>query len=79
MTATELPTPRDADGVNAALLSVQQVARFLNCSVRHLYRLADRGAMPRPVRLGGLVRWRRTEIEQWIALGCPATWTGNQR
>ncbi len=63
----------------AALMGVQQVARLLNCSVRHVYRLADRGAMPPALRLGSLVRWRRTEVEQWIALGCPATWTGDQR
>ncbi len=62
-----------------ALMTAQQVARSLGCSVRHVYRLADRGAMPRPVRLGSLVRWRRTEIDQWIDLGCPAHWMGDQR
>jgi excisionase family DNA binding protein len=62
---------------SAALLKVQQVAELLGCSVRHIYRLADRGAMPRPVRLGDvLVRWNRrtgdpsTGIEDWIAGGC---------
>ena len=62
---------------SAALLTVRQVAELLGCSVRHIYRLADRGAMPRPVKLGDvLVRWNRrtgdpaTGIEDWIADGC---------
>ena len=61
----------------AALLDVQTVADLLGCSTRHVYRLADRGAMPRPVKLGALVRWRRstgdacTGIEDWIAASWP--------
>jgi excisionase family DNA binding protein len=53
-----------------ALLDVQQVADLLNCSTRHVYRLADAGRMPQPVRLGALVRWPRQGIEDWIASGC---------
>ena len=34
-------------------------------------RLRDAGHMPRPVRLGALVRWRRDILDQWIASGCP--------
>lgn len=62
----------------AALLDVGAVADLLGCSARHVYRLADRGAMPRPVRLGSLIRWRRstgdamTGVEDWIAAGCPS-------
>jgi excisionase family DNA binding protein len=56
----------------SALLNVRQVAALLGCSPRHVYRLSDAGRMPAPVRLSALVRWRRTEIEQWIAAGCPA-------
>ena len=55
-----------------ALLDVQAVARLLDCSARHVYRLADAGRMPRPVRIGTLVRWSRQAIESWIAAGCPA-------
>jgi len=55
----------------AQLLDVQTVARLLGCSVRHVYRLADSGDMPRPVRLGALVRWSRQTIEEWIEAGCP--------
>lgn len=56
----------------AALLDVKQVAALLNCSQRHVYRLADAGAMPKPRKLGTLVRWDRLQLEVWIADGCPA-------
>jgi len=55
----------------AALLTIKQVAELLGCSQRHVRRLADRGEMPPPVRLGALVRWDRAGIEQWIKAGCP--------
>ena len=55
----------------AAMLDVQAVAELLACSTRHVYRLADSGRMPRPVKLGKLVRWSRSVIEEWIAGGCP--------
>jgi excisionase family DNA binding protein len=53
------------------LLDVHAVAQFLSCSTRHVYRLADSGRMPRPRRLGVLVRWDRLELEKWLAGGCP--------
>ena len=54
-----------------ALLTVRQVATMLGCSARHVYRLSDRGAMPRPTKLGDvLVRWNRSDIEAWVADGC---------
>ena len=54
------------------LLDVNAVAQFLSCSTRHVYRLADAGRMPRPRKLGTLVRWDRQELEKWLADGCPA-------
>lgn len=60
----------DPDRVLMELLAVDDVASLLRCSPRHIYRLADAGKMPRPVKLGALVRWRRAEIAQWLADGC---------
>ena len=57
-------------GTTPALLDVEQVAQMLNCSTRHVYRLADAGKMPRPVKLGALVRWRKDVIDRWVAHGC---------
>lgn len=57
-------------GTTPTLLDVEQVARMLNCSTRHVYRMADAGKMPRPVKLGALVRWPKDAIDKWIADGC---------
>jgi excisionase family DNA binding protein len=64
---TSITPPADAPA--AALLDVRAVATLLDCSPRHVYRMADAGQMPAPVRLGALVRWRRQEILDWIANG----------
>ena len=53
------------------LLTVDDVAGLLTCSTRHVWRLADSGQMPRPVKLGGLRRWHPATLESWIAKGCP--------
>jgi excisionase family DNA binding protein len=62
-------SPADA---SAKLLDVQAVAGMLGCSQRHIYRLSDAGRMPAPVRLGWLVRWSKSAIEEWIAASCPS-------
>jgi excisionase family DNA binding protein len=55
---------------SVGLIDVKAVAGLLDCSERHVWRLADRGAMPAAVRLGALVRWDRAAILAWIAGGC---------
>ena len=55
-----------------AMLAVDDVAGLLACSARHVYRLADLGRMPRPVKLGALVRWSRAAVLAWVEQGCPS-------
>jgi excisionase family DNA binding protein len=62
----------------AKLLDVQAVAELLGCSARHVYRLSDVDRMPRPVKLGTLVRWSKVAIESWIADGCPSCRKGGR-
>lgn len=71
-TFDRLVEPCQPAAVVCAMLDVNQVAALLNCSARHVYRLADAGRMPRPVKLGALVRWPRHKIEAWIEDGCPS-------
>ncbi|NQV29236.1 MAG: helix-turn-helix domain-containing protein [Rhodopirellula sp.] len=54
------------------LLDVEAVAKLLSCSTRTVRRMADSGQMPRPLKVASLVRWRRSDIEQWLADGCPS-------
>ncbi len=55
------------------LLDAGSVAKVCACSLRTVRRLADTGRMPKPIRLNGLVRWRRAEVLAWISAGCPAS------
>lgn len=52
-------------------LRIDELAKSLSMSKRTVRRLADSGRMPRPIKLGHLIRWRRDEIETWAADGCP--------
>ena len=61
-------TPREP----SLLIDVQEVARLLKCSARHVWRLADAGRMPRPYKVGALCRWDRAAIERWVTEGCPS-------
>jgi excisionase family DNA binding protein len=65
-----MPVPVAPVESSAGLIDVKAVAALLNCSERHVWRLADRGAMSAAVRLGALVRWDRARLLAWIAAGC---------
>lgn len=53
------------------MLNVNQVADLLTCSPRTVYRQVDMGCMPKPIRIGRLVRWPAGAIDEWISQGCP--------
>jgi len=81
MTTNETPAlGRHDREAGAELLDVRTVAVLLGgCSTRHVRRLADAGRMPKPIKLGALVRWRRTEVQAWIDTGCPSIQSGARR
>ena len=49
-----------------AMLDAPAIAELCGCSVMHIRRMAARGEMPSPVRLGQLVRWPRQTIMRWL-------------
>ena len=50
------------------LLRRKEVEQMVSLSRASIYRLADLGAFPRPVKVGPrAVRWRLGDIEQWIS------------
>ena len=53
------------------LLCVDEVADFIGISTRQAWRHDRAGKLPAPVRIGRSVRWRNSEIQAWIAAGCP--------
>ena len=57
----------------ALLLTADDLARELRVSLRTLRTMDAGGRLPRPIRPGGgrSLRWRRSEIVEWIAAGAP--------
>ena len=47
------------------LMTVQELASYLRCSVTTVRRIVARGEMPH-YRLGKMVRFRRREIDAWL-------------
>ena len=53
------------------LVDVGAVAERGSFSKRTVFRLNSAGKLPAPVRVGGCLRWRESDIEAWMAMGCP--------
>jgi predicted DNA-binding transcriptional regulator AlpA len=53
------------------LLTAKQLGRLLGLSERTIRRHDAAGLVPRPLSIGGAVRWRADEIDAWIKAGCP--------
>jgi predicted DNA-binding transcriptional regulator AlpA len=53
------------------LLTAAESADMAGVAKRSWWRYVSSGKAPAPVRLGGAVRWRRSELAEWIAAGCP--------
>lgn len=53
------------------LLTAAESADMAGVGKRSWWRYVSSGRAPQPVRLCGAVRWRRSELTEWIAAGCP--------
>jgi predicted DNA-binding transcriptional regulator AlpA len=58
------------------LLDAKTFGQRLSLSKRQIFRLNSCGRIPKPVRIGGAVRWSEQEISDWLAVGAPdrKTW-----
>ncbi len=61
------------------LLTVRDVAALAQVSTRQIWRLRDTGKLPMPVRVGSQIRWRRSDILEWIVDGCPGSMVEDSR
>lgn len=50
-----------------AMLDVKACAALLGISVRSWQRLVERGEAPKPTKIGKSSRWRRSDVEAYIA------------
>lgn len=53
------------------LISAEELAKILGLSKRQVFRLDGQHNIPKPLRIGGSLRWNLLEIHQWIEGGCP--------
>jgi len=58
------------------LLTAKALGQMLALSKRQIFRLNSCGRIPKPIRIGGAVRWSAGEISAWLAAGAPErnTW-----
>jgi predicted DNA-binding transcriptional regulator AlpA len=71
----------DTPAADPLLIPDTQAARLCGIGRATWHRLRAAGRLgPQPVRLGRAVRYRRAEVEQWAAAGCPdaRTWAAMQ-
>lgn len=52
------------------LMGLQEVAEMIGCSGRNVHYLRKSGRMPKPIKIGRLARWKRTDMVAWIDGGC---------
>ncbi len=53
------------------LLTAQSLGKMLSLSKRQIFRLNSCGKLPKPIRIGGSVRWAESTIAQWLKAGAP--------
>ena len=51
---------------------------MLDISTRTLWRLVSGKRIVAPLKIGGSTRWRRAEVEAWVAAGCPVPGRGER-
>jgi len=60
------------------LLNASEAAEFLGCGKSTLWRWAAAGQAPAPIKLGGISRWQKSELQRLIEAasktrGCQAS------
>ncbi len=51
------------------VMTASEVSKCLGISTRTIYRLIEKKALPKPFKLGNSTRWRRKDIELFVAEG----------
>lgn len=67
----ERPAENTFGPESGLLLRARDAAATCGVSVATWWRWDAAGRCPAPVRIGSSVRWRRSELEAWVAAGCP--------
>lgn len=60
-------------------ITIANVAKLLGVSQRLVHRMIKEGNIPPPFRLGHGIRFRASQIDGWIRLGCPTDGSSKRR
>lgn len=72
VTATSAPSALTSEAENPSLLiDAEECARLAGMSVSSWHKQRSLGRVPKPIRIGRMVRWLRQEILDWLKDGCP--------
>jgi predicted DNA-binding transcriptional regulator AlpA len=63
--------PARRRGMVPLVADARRLARLLSCGVRTVRTWDAAGKLPAPIRIGGRVVWRISEIRAWLAAGAP--------
>ena len=53
------------------LLKIREVAKLCNLGRSTIRKHEAMGLFPKHIKINGALRWRRQDVEDWIAAGCP--------
>lgn len=53
--------------ISSGLLTVNEVAEYFGCNVSTIWRWAKNGTLSKPLKIAGITRWRRSDIEALTA------------
>ncbi len=56
------------------LYTTKEAAAFCMISESNWYKLNRNGHVPKPIRIGTMYRWRKSDLVAWVAAGCPRDW-----
>ncbi len=60
-----------ADTTDKLLLTASELAAMLGVNRSTIWTWHSGGKIPMPVQIGGITRWRKDEIQQWLDAGAP--------
>ena len=63
--STSIETPDNSNVPK--LLTVNDVAKLLKLSTRSVWRLVKAKTIVKPIRIGGSIRWRPSDVATWLA------------
>ena len=53
------------------LVDSKQACKLLKVSERKLWQMWNSDVMPKPMKIGRVVRWSREDLVKWVQEGCP--------